>query len=150
MENTAGIRAPLRAGPVTFAELFEVQPFGNYLIKVRMRGSQFRDYLEKILGQNSPGVHVAGFTVTYDPKAETGSRVKSIHLPEGRTLSDAAYYTVVINDYMLVNDPYAVRDKSMTVTPLPFSDQEAVLKYLRAQPQPLAIPEEARIVQVIE
>ena len=150
IENTAGIRAPLRAGPVTFAELFEVQPFGNYLIKVRMRGAQFRDYLEKILGQNSPGVHVAGFTVTYDPKAETGSRVKSIHLPEGRTLSDAAFYTVVINDYMLVNDPYAVRDKSMTVTPLPFSDQEAVLKYLRAQPQPLAIPEEVRIVQVIE
>lgn len=150
IENTAGIRAPLRAGLVTFSQLFEVQPFGNYLFKVRMRGYQFREYIEHILGATNPGVHISGFTVTYNPKGEAGSRVTSILLPEGRTLSDAAVYTVVINDYMLVNDPYAIRDKSMVATPLPFTDQEAVIKYLKAQPQPLAIPADARIVQVIE
>lgn len=150
IENTAGIRAPLRAGTVTFAQLFEVQPFGNYLIKVRMRGSQFRAYLEKILGQNSPGVHISGFSVSYDPGAETGSRITGIQLPEGRTLSDAAFYTVVINDFMLANEPYALRDKSMTITPLPFTDQDAVIRYLRAQPQPLRIPASPRIVQVIQ
>jgi 2',3'-cyclic-nucleotide 2'-phosphodiesterase (5'-nucleotidase family) len=149
--NTAGVRAPLRAGTVTFAQLFEVQPFGNNLIKVRMRGSQFREYLERILGSSAnPNVHISGFTVTYNPKGEAGSRVKSIHLPEGRTLSDAAIYTVVINDFMLVNEPFAIKDKSMVATPIPFTDQEAVIKYMKSQPQPLPVPDEVRIVQVIE
>ena len=149
--NTAGVRAPLRAGPVTFAQLFEVQPFGNNLFRVRMSGSQFREYLERILGSGSnPNVHVSGFSVTYNPKGEAGARVKSIHLPEGRTLSDAADYTVVINDFMLGNDPFAIRDKSMLVTPVPFTDQEAVIRYLKSQPQPLPIPTEVRIVQIIE
>ncbi len=148
--NTAGVRAPLRAGPVTFAQLFEVQPFGNNLFRVQMRGFEFREYLERILGANSPGVHVSGFTVAYNPNGAAGSRVASIHLPEGRTLSDAAMYTVVINDFMLGNDPYAIRNKSMAVTPISFTDQEATIRYLRAQRLPLAIPVDARIVQVIE
>ncbi len=148
--NTAGVRAPLRAGPVTFAQLFEVQPFGNALFKVRMRGYQFKEYLERILGTNSPGVHISGFTVTYNPKGAAGARVLDVRLPEGRTLSDAAFYTVVINDFMLGNDPYAIKDKSMIATSLPFTDQEAVIKYLRAQAQPLSIPADARIVQVVE
>ncbi|MBA2688558.1 MAG: 5'-nucleotidase C-terminal domain-containing protein [Gemmatimonadaceae bacterium] len=148
--NTAGVRAPLRAGPVTFAQLFEVQPFGNNLFRVQMRGFEFKEYLERILGAKSPGVHVSGFTVTYNPEGAAGSRVTSVLLPEGRTLSDAAMYTVVINDFMLGNDPYAIRDKSMPVTPIPFTDQEATIKYLRVQRQPLAIPADARIVQVIE
>ncbi len=150
IENTAGVRAPLRAGPVTFAQLFEVQPFGNNLVRLRMRGYQFREYLERILGASSPGVHVSGFEVTYNPKGAAGSRVTSIQLPEGRTLSDAAFYTVVINDFMLGNEPYAIRDKSIVATPLPLTDQEAVIRYLRAQRQPLVIPTDVRIVQVIE
>lgn len=150
IENTAGIRAPLRAGPVTFAQLFEVQPFGNNLIKVRMRGYEFKEYLERILGATSPGVHISGFTVNYNPKGATGARVTSINLPEGRTVSDAAFYTVTINDFMLVNEPYAIKDKSIIATPIPFTDQEAVIKYLRQQPQPLSVPSDARIMQVIE
>jgi 5'-nucleotidase len=149
--NTAGVRAPLRAGEVTFAQLFEVQPFENNLFKVSMRGSQFREYLERILGTGSnPNVHVSGFSISYDPKAPIGSRVKEIHLPEGRTLSDAATYTVVINDFMLGNDPFSIKDKSMLVKPLPFTDQAATIGYLKSQPQPLRIPDEVRIVQVIQ
>lgn len=149
--NTAGVRAPLRAGVVTFSQIFEVQPFGNNLYKVTMRGSQFRDYLERILGAGSnPNVHISGFNVTYDPKGAAGARVKDIHLPEGRTLSDAATYTIVINDFMLGNDPFAIRDKSIITTPLPFTDQEATIKYLRSQPQPLPVPTEVRIVQIIQ
>lgn len=148
--NTAGVRAALRAGPVTFAQLFEVQPFENNLVRVRMRGWEFKEYLERILGTNSPGIHVSGFTVTYDPGGATGARIQRIDLPEGRTLSDAALYTVVINDYMLVNETYAIRHKDMLVTPLAHTDQSAVIGYLRTQPQPLPIPADARVIQVIQ
>jgi hypothetical protein len=56
----------------------------------------------------------------------------------------------VINDFMLGNDPFAIRDKSIITTPLPFTDQEATIKYLRSQPQPLPVPTEVRIVQIIQ
>jgi 2',3'-cyclic-nucleotide 2'-phosphodiesterase (5'-nucleotidase family) len=150
IENTAGVRAPLRAGPVTFAQLFEVQPFGNVLYKLRMTGAQFRQYVERIVGQPNPGVHVSGFSVSYNPQAPVGQRIVAIHLPEGRTLSDAAYYTLVINDFMLVTEPYKISDKSIVATPLPVSDFQSVTNYLRAQPQPLAIPRDPRLIQVIQ
>jgi 5'-nucleotidase len=150
IENTAGVRAPLRAGPVTYAQLFEVQPFGNGLIKLRMRGYQFKEYLERIVGLANPGVHISGFTVSYNPNLPPGGRITRIDLPEGRTLSDAAIYTVIINDFMLVNDPYTIRDKSIPVEILPATDQDAVLRYLKSQPQPLIIPSEPRLIQVIE
>lgn len=150
IENTAGIRAPLRAGAVTYAQLFEVQPFGNTLMKVRMRGWQFREYLERIVAQNNPGIHVSGFTLSYNPRGAAGERIVAVHLPEGRTLSDAGLYTVAVNDYMLGTDAYRMADKEIPVKPLPVTDFQAVAGYLRAQPKPLAIPKDARLIQVME
>lgn len=150
VENTAGIRAPLRAGPVTFAQLFEVQPFNNNLVRVRMRGWQFREYLERIVAQNNPGIHISGFTLSYNPAKAAGQRIIAIHLPEGRTLSDAGLYSVVVNDFMLVRDPYRMPDKSVPVTMLPFTDLQAVMRYLRTQPRPMSIPKDARLIQVME
>jgi len=148
--NTAGIRAPLRAGPITYAQLFEVQPFANNLIKLQMRGWQFKEYLERLLGLANPGVHVSGFTVSYNPEKPVGQRTVSILLPEGRTVSDAAMYSVVINDFMLVSEPYAIRDKSIPARPIPFTDFDAVRVYLGKQPQPLKVPADPRLIQVIE
>ena len=58
--NNGGIRADLPAGPATYGTLFEVQPFGNVLYRVTVRGDDLRRYLERIVGGREPRVHVSG------------------------------------------------------------------------------------------
>ena len=45
--NPGGIRADLAAGPVTWGELFTVQPFGNSLVRMDLTGQDLHDLLEQ-------------------------------------------------------------------------------------------------------
>ena len=47
--GNAGIRADLPAGPVTYGQLFEVQPSQNSLVKVTLTGARLREVLEHAL-----------------------------------------------------------------------------------------------------
>ena len=59
--GNADIRADLPAGPVTYGQLFEVQPSQNELLKVMLTGAQLREVLEHALDRGGrPSVHVDG------------------------------------------------------------------------------------------
>jgi 5'-nucleotidase len=45
--NPGGIRTDIAAGPVTFAEAFAVQPFGNSLVTMTLTGAQIERVLEQ-------------------------------------------------------------------------------------------------------
>lgn len=45
--NPGGIRADLSAGPVTYGELFTIQPFGNSLVRMDLTGQQIYDLLNQ-------------------------------------------------------------------------------------------------------
>ena len=56
--NRGNLRAPeLRSGPLTYAELFEVQAYEHPLIRMRMRGS---DVLRVLAQQGGVGLHTSG------------------------------------------------------------------------------------------
>ncbi|MDQ3515548.1 MAG: bifunctional metallophosphatase/5'-nucleotidase, partial [Gemmatimonadota bacterium] len=63
--NNGGIRADLEAGEVTYGELFEVQPFDNTLVRLTMRGSDLRRYLQQIVARGRPNAHVSGASIVY-------------------------------------------------------------------------------------
>jgi 2',3'-cyclic-nucleotide 2'-phosphodiesterase (5'-nucleotidase family) len=50
--GNASIRADLLAGPVTYGQLFEVQPSQANLVKVTVTGAQLREVLEHALAEN--------------------------------------------------------------------------------------------------
>jgi 5'-nucleotidase len=63
------VRADLPAGALTFADLFEVQPFGNRIVRMRMSGADLRGVLEQ---QHEPGQRelvAAGLPAPIDPDA---------------------------------------------------------------------------------
>ena len=64
--NNGGIRANLAAGPVSYGALFEIQPFGNMLVRVTVAGSALRAYYESFVAHGEPRVHVSGAIVHYD------------------------------------------------------------------------------------
>lgn len=143
--NNGGIRAGLPAGQITYGMLYEVQPFANVLYRVRMSGAQVREYLERFVARDNLREHVSGVTIGYNPELPTGQRIVSIRLPAGRTLSDAAMYNVIMNEFMATGGEGLNLPEGARSTPLDIDDLDALIAYLQKMRQPITVPAESRI-----
>ena len=101
--NPGGIRADLDAGPVTYAEAFTVQPFGNSLVTLTLTGAQIERVLEQ---QFQPTITrilqpSRGFAYAYDPARAIGDRIDpaSIKL-DGVVVDPSASYRVTVNNFL--------------------------------------------------
>ncbi len=104
--NPGGVRAdllvPAGGGPVTYSQLFSVQPFGNSLVVKSMTGAQIKTLLEQQFKNiASPRVLFCsvGFSYSYDLKRAAGSRVSDMRLA-GVAISQATLYRVAMNSYL--------------------------------------------------
>jgi 2',3'-cyclic-nucleotide 2'-phosphodiesterase (5'-nucleotidase family) len=146
--NNGGIRAPLRAGMVTYGDLFEVQPFGNVLYRVTIGGRDLRSYLEKLVSRRRPIVHMSGVVVEYDTSRAPGSRVLSVRVG-GAPLDDTREYTVVVNDFEFTGGSgLGFGDAVRRSKNLDLVDLDAFVDYLQHQPQPVPAPNDKRFVAV--
>lgn len=105
--NPGGIRADIQAGPVTYGELFAVQPFDNQVAKMELTGDQIYRLLEQQFQTDSAGnprtriLQVSGLEFSYNPNNAPGSRITSVTLADGTTPIDrAATYTVAANSFI--------------------------------------------------
>jgi 5'-nucleotidase len=146
--NNGGIRTRLRAGPATYGSLFEVMPFANALYRYTITGSALRDYLERLVARK-PTVHVSGVVVTYDSTATEGggARISSVRMANGSALDPNARYTLVLNDFLATGgEGLALGKRALKSEVLPEGDLDALVEYLRARPQPVQAPVDARFV----
>ena len=143
--NTAGIRTRLPEGDITYGRLFVILPFANTLYRIRMTGAQVREYMETLVSRDQPGVHVSGLTVGYDPDKPAGSRITSITLPQGRTLSDKAVYSVIVNSFMAGGGSNMGPPNGAESRPLGIVDLDGLVDYIKSRPQPIEAPAENRI-----
>lgn len=134
--NNGGIRADLQAGSVTYGALFEVQPFGNVLYRVTVRGDALRAYFERMYnGQRAPRVHVSGVSLAWDNARPAGQRLVSATFAGGAPLDDRRAYTLVLSDFMLTGgDGLGLGDAARRVEPLNIQDLDALIAYVRAMP----------------
>src|SRR5690606_18469818 len=73
--NPGGIRADLDAGPITYEELFAIQPFGNTLVTMKMTGSQSQTVLEQQFQENITRImQISGLKYTWDPNQRSEER----------------------------------------------------------------------------
>ncbi len=110
-----------------------------------MSGAQLREYLEKLVSRSTPGVHVSGISVGYDPDKPPGSRISSLSLADGKTLSDNATYSVIVNSFMAgggsnMGPPEGSESKALDIV-----DLDATVDYIKSRPQPVPVPSETRI-----
>jgi 2',3'-cyclic-nucleotide 2'-phosphodiesterase (5'-nucleotidase family) len=143
--NNGGIRAGLRAGMATYGSLFEIQPFGNTLYSVKMSGADLRDYLERLVARDELRDHLSGVSIGYNPELPKGKRIVSLTFPAGRTLSDAAIYNVILNDFMATGGDNWLPPPSARVTPLNIVDLDALVGYMKMLPSPIKPPAETRV-----
>jgi 2',3'-cyclic-nucleotide 2'-phosphodiesterase/3'-nucleotidase/5'-nucleotidase len=138
-----GIRAGMPAGPVTYGQLFEIQPSQDGLVKLTLTGGELQDVLEQSLdAAGRPIAQVAGVRVRYDPRRRLHRRVQSVELSGGRKLRRDATYTLAVDDFLSTGgDGYAM------LTGLPSEpggtlDIEGLITYLRRLPQPVVFGDE--------
>jgi 5'-nucleotidase len=138
--NNGGIRRDLYPGPLTYNTLFELQPFGNSLLRLRVTGAQLKVILERALASGRPGDHVSGLTVRFDAQRPAGDRILELTRADGTPVHPAASYTLILTDYlqgggdgfaMLRIIPYERTGKT---------DLDALVDYLKRLPQPVAAP----------
>ena len=123
-ENAGGIRASIAAGTITYGDVINVSPYGNYVVTKKLTGAQIKEMLETSLtiqkncivandsGEwdawpNDSGsyLQVGGITVRFDPAQPAGERVLSVQ-KDGQELDDTKEYTVAVNNYLAGSDSY--------------------------------------------
>lgn len=123
-ENAGGIRASIAAGTVTYGDVINVSPYGNYVVTKKLTGAQIKEMLESSLtiqkncivandsGEwdawpNDSGsyLQVGGIIVRFDPAQPVGARVLSVQ-KDGQELDDTKEYTVAVNNYLAGSDSY--------------------------------------------
>ena len=104
--NSGGLRADIDAGPITFGEVFEAQPFDNTLVTVELTGDEVIQVLEEGITGAHGVIQVSGLSFAFDYGAEApGDSVivgDVIDLDTGLPLDPAATYLVAVNDFIAV------------------------------------------------
>ncbi|WP_174187601.1 bifunctional metallophosphatase/5'-nucleotidase [Nocardia barduliensis] len=140
--NPGGVRADLKQGPITYGDLFTVQPFGNQVVTLTLTGSQILHLLEQ--QWNTPGkttiLSPAGITYAYSETAPPGAKViaDSVRVA-GAPLNPVATYRVTTNSFLASGgDGFTVFTEGTETAAGP-SDLDAFETFLRDKP-PLQAP----------
>lgn len=146
--NPGGIRANLSAGPITWGDLFAVQPFGNHLVGMTLTGAQIERLLEQQWeGQPFPRIlHLSGLSYRWDPSAPVGDRVDPADIFVGNEpLELGRRYRVVVNSFLADganNFSLLLEGEDRIIGP---SDLDALVDYIAQLPQPITVEVEGRI-----
>ena len=149
--NGGGIRTDLEAGPVSFADVFAVQPFENVLVSLKLDADQLRRALEAVvedrLGQ------VSGVRFRFDPGRPAGQRVVDAWLEDtgepivrdGAVVDPGATYSVTANNFMVAGGSgYDVLGEVAGMD-TGLIDNEVLMLYLASLPQPVEYEEKGRM-----
>jgi 5'-nucleotidase len=145
--NNGGIRADLPAGTVTYGDLFQVQPFGNTLVKLSIKGDALLSALEWAVAGGQERAQLGGVEVWYDSRKQPGKRITKTKLTNGRKIEAKQTYTLIVSDFLAAGGSGFDMLKGVPATPLGITDLDALISYLRVLPQPVDASAEARFHQ---
>ena len=142
--NNGGVRQSLFAGVATYGTLYEIQPFGNTLIRVRVTGQNLLTYFAQNVAQGV-NFHLSGARLVYHATPTLG--LDSL-LVQGSPVSPQTVYTVILNNFMADGgDHLGFGSLAISTTPTGTVDLDALVAYLSSLPQPVQPPTDARVIR---
>jgi 2',3'-cyclic-nucleotide 2'-phosphodiesterase / 3'-nucleotidase / 5'-nucleotidase len=147
--NVGGIRNDLKKGPLTWGDLFKVQPFGNDIVTMKITGDQVRTLLNQ--QYNAPPsynkiMQISGLRYTWNDKLPIGQKVLDIFLPNGKKIDPKAEYSITVNNFMADGGDGFVVLKQGKERKTWMTDLEAFVEYVKAQKGPILAKIEGRIL----
>ena len=145
--NNGGIRADLPSGPITWGNVYQVQPFQNRLQRLTVKGSVLQEALEHCVagdGERQPDCHIAGVEVWYDARKPAGKRIDRMRFDHGRMLERDRTYMLVVSDFMATGGSGFRMLADSPREDLDVLDIDAFIRYLSVLRTPVEAPAEAR------
>ncbi|HUK64485.1 MAG TPA: 5'-nucleotidase C-terminal domain-containing protein, partial [Dongiaceae bacterium] len=131
MTNSGGLRADLPAGPITRGGIYEVMPFENTVVTMKLSGAEVRRALEDGL-RHGRVTQVSGIRYTFDNAAAPGSRVQALTLADGSALADTRDYVVAVNNFMADGgDEYDTLKNARDKTDTNVTVRDRIMDYVR-------------------
>ncbi len=148
--NGGGIRADLLKGDITFKDIIDIQPFGNYIISMEVSGKTLKNALE--MGakhcpvEDNGFLQVSGMTYEIDTSIPSSVqldqygnfvgvngayRVKNISIG-GNPLKENTLYSVASHDFLLKNggDGMTMFKNSKIIKDMFMTDNEVLIRYI--------------------
>ena len=101
--NSGQIRDSIPAGPVDLTRVLRVLPFGSTLVTLSISGQELLAALENSVSRlpstNGRFLQVSGLTVTFDPQAPIGSRVREVMVGD-KPLDQVRRYRVTTDSFI--------------------------------------------------
>ena len=101
IHNTGGIRARITKGPVSWGAVFEVLPFSNTLVTLKLTGTQLKKSLINGLRPEVGLPAVSGVRVRFDRQKKGAEQLVSLTLSDGSPIEDQKLYSVTTHDFLL-------------------------------------------------
>lgn len=146
--NNGGMRADIDAGPLRFGGVHEVTPFGNTLVRLRVRGKDLAPVFERGLFSGRADLHVSGVRIEFDPARPRGQRITRLTLGNGAPVDPDRIYTLVQNNFMVEDEYLESLRAAISTEYLPIRDSDMLAEYLRRQPQPVRGDDAPRVLAI--
>ena len=128
LQNPGGMRTRIPQGKITWGNVFEVLPFQNTLVTLKLTGAQ----LKKTLGWDL--LAVSGVNVQIDLKQPAGQRLVSATMPDGTPIDDTRLYTVTTNDFVLAGgDGFSELGKGSEIKDTGILLRDVFVDYIKAR-----------------
>lgn len=144
--NSSGIRTDLKAGEVTWGQIYAVQPFGNAVIKMEFKGQDILDLLEQQWKvQHKTILQVSGLTYSYDEHKPVDYRITAVRV-NGQPLEPGKVYTVAVNSYLANGGSgFTVMKRGKFIENGP-KDMDVLITHIKSLPQPFTSNIDGRIL----
>lgn len=96
---SGGLRADLPAGPLTYGSVYEVMPFDNRVVSIRVTGAQLEQIFARQFAQSKRILGVSGVTVR--GRCAGGALDVALQRPSGAPVGDDEPLVVVTNDFLV-------------------------------------------------
>ena len=146
--NSGSLRNDLPARELVYSDVFEVQPFDNYVAVVAMTGAQITESLRIIAASERGVMQVSGIRYVKD-----NHRLTSLTLADGQPLDPNATYRVAMPDFLAQGGDGLLPVTSMIPPERISVDQSRTLRdvlidVISKWPQPISVKTEGRVTVV--
>ena len=134
IQNIGGIRTKIVKGKITWGNVFEVLPFQNTMITLKLTGAQMKKTLERGLVTSVGMAAVSGIRVRLDRTKPAGQRVVSLVLLDGAPVDDSKLYSVTTNDFVLAGgDGFTELAKGTDIMDTGILLRDVLVDYIKAR-----------------
>ncbi len=138
-QNTAGIRAEIKRGEIKVRDLYQVMPFDNTIVTLKMTGAQIKSLMTYNLHDGSrSAMQVSGLEVEFKKGAD--GKVTDVRLKkDGREIKPEEEFFVATNNYLAFGGSGGREfSKGKDIKDTLVNVRDAMAQYLTASPVAVA------------